>query len=469
MSGSSSAGKTGRGSAALVAVPAPAPPPADAAPESTPKPSPKSATGSSAKPVPEPASTSASRRPLPDTPPDPGNAQKPPSAPVRPPVRRAYLHLRHWLTLASFLVLVLAPTGGTVWYLWERAADQYASYTGFSVRREEGAASAAGLLGGLAQLAGSGPSPDADILYQLLQSQQFVAGIDEALDLRAMWSLPGLSRETGDPVFAFDPGGSLEDLVDYWRRMVRVSYDAGSGLIEVRALAFRPGDANAITGAIIERSSVVINDLNAIAREDAIRYSRDELDVAVERLKEAREALTRFRNRNQLVDPAIDLQAQSGLIGTLQAQLAEALIEADLLRGAASSGFDPRLAQIERRIEVIEARIADERTRLGLGGNEAANGAPGSEAFADLVGEYERLQVEQEFARQSYVAAMAAHDAARAEARRQSRYLAAHILPTTAETARFPQRTVIAGLVALFAFLAWSILVLVVWSLRDRR
>lgn len=445
MSGSSKGGAIGPGSAALAAVPTPAPRPAEAAPKSAPL------------------------RALPDAGAGPEAAAKPPPAAVRPPAQSASWHLRHWLVVLSFLVLVLTPTGGAVWYLWARAADQYASYTGFSVRREEGGTSAAGLLGGLAQLTGSGPSPDADILYQLLQSQRFVAGINETLDLRAMWSLPGLSWEKGDPVFAFDPDGSLEDLVDYWRRMVRVSYDAGSGLIEVRALAFRPGDATAISHAILERSSVMINDLNTIAREDAIRHSRDELEAAVERLKEAREALTRFRHFHQLVDPSIDLQVQSGLIGTLQAQLAETLIEADLLRGAASPGGDPRLVPLERRIAVIEARIADERTRLGLGGNEGAGDAAGSEAFASLVGEYERLQVDQEFARQSYLASMAAHDVAQAEARRQSRYLAAHILPTTAESARFPQRATISGLVALFAFLAWSILILVAWSLRDRR
>ena len=59
--------------------------------------------------------------------------------------------------------------------------------------------------------------------------------------------------------------------------------------------------------------------------------------------------------------------------------------------------------------------------------------------------------------------------AAAAEARRKSRYLAAHVLPTTAETARFPERGMLLGLIALFLFLFWAIAVLVAYALKDRR
>ncbi|MBW7921585.1 MAG: capsule biosynthesis protein [Rubellimicrobium sp.] len=370
---------------------------------------------------------------------------------------------RHWLALLGLVLLVVVPVGASIWYLWTRAADQYASEAAFSVRHEEGGATAAGLLGGLAQLTGSAPSPDVEILWQLLHSQDFVAGIDAALDLRALWSRPGTSWATGDPVFAFDPSGTIEDLADYWARMVRVSSDAGSGLVMLRVLAFRPEDATAIAREILARSEVAINALNAAARADALRHADDDLALAVERLKDARAALTQFRNLHQIVDPGVDLQAQSGLIGSLEEQLAQAMIEADLLAENAAPG-DPRLVQGRRRIAVIEARIADERRRLGTGA-----GAAGDDDLAALVGDYERLQVDAEFARESWLAAMAAGDAARAGAARQSRYLVAHVPPGMAESARYPARLMIVGLVALFSMLAWAILVLVAWSLRDRR
>jgi capsular polysaccharide transport system permease protein len=392
---------------------------------------------------------------------DPVAAPAAPAQRVLPVARPARMRRRHWLALLSFLLCVGGPTGITAWYLWTHAADQYASTVGFSVRREEGG-SALELLGGITALSGSSSS-DTDILYEFLHSQKLVADMDAALDLRSIWSLPGQSWQDGDPWFSFAPEGTIEDLVAYWKRMVQISYDSGSGLIEVRVLAFRAEDATRIAQAILDRSSVTINELNAIAREDGIRHAREELDVSVERLRTARAAVTQFRNEHQLVDPTIDLQTQAGLIGTLQGQLAEALIDVDLLRDTTSEN-DPRLVQALRRVEVIEERIAEERAKMGVG-----SGAEEGNAFAEIVGDYERLQVDREFAQQAYVASLAAYDGAQAEARRQSRYLAAHILPTTAESARFPDRTLLTGMVGLFSFLAWAILLLMVYSFRDRR
>jgi capsular polysaccharide transport system permease protein len=111
---------------------------------------------------------------------------------------------------------------------------------------------------------------------------------------------------------------------------------------------------------------------------------------------------------------------------------------------------------------VIEDRIAAERAVIG------ANGT-GGVAFADLVGEYERLQVDLEFAQQAYTTSLAAFDSARNEARRQSRYLAAHVRPTLAESSEYPDRIMQLATIAIFAFLIWSVLVLAVYSLRDRR
>ena len=65
--------------------------------------------------------------------------------------------------------------------------------------------------------------------------------------------------------------------------------------------------------------------------------------------------------------------------------------------------------------------------------------------------------------------ALAAYDAALAEGRRQSRYLAAHVRPTLPERATHPERWTLLALVAIFAGLAWTILTLAAYALRDRR
>lgn len=376
---------------------------------------------------------------------------------VQRPATSARVKRRHWGLILSFLLLVVGPAAGAGYYLYTHAVDQYSSSIGFAVRTEEIGA-AVEILGGISELSGSSSS-DTDILYAFIQSQKLVETLDEKYDLRGTYSAP-----SEDPVFAFDPEGSIEDLIDYWRRMVTVYYDSGTGLIEVEVLAFQPEYAQLMAQAIYDESTELINSLSAIARSDATRYATEELERAVERLKDSRETITAYRTRNQIVDPAADIQSQMGLLGTLQVQLAEALIELDLLRENTREN-DPRVRQATRRIEVIEERIEAERQKFGLSGAATSTSAN----YASIVAEFERLTVDREFAEQAYTAALTNYDAALSEAQRQSRYLAAYVEPTLAESAQYPRRMLLTALVTGFLFLGWSILMLVYYSIRDRR
>jgi len=377
--------------------------------------------------------------------------------PIPPTVQPARAHKRHWMTLLTFLLIVVMPLSLAGWYLWERAVDQYASYVGFSVRTEE-KGSAIELLGGVTDLSGSSSS-DTDILYEFLQSQELVAIIDRELDLRGIWSK---ADPKIDPIFSYHPPGTIEDLVKHWERKVKIYYDSGTGLIDLRVLAFDPDDATAVAASIYEHSSEMINELSAVAREDGIGYAREELTQAEDRLRDARIAIQAFRNRTQIIDPTIQTQSQSGLIGALETQLAEAQIEMRLLQETARPG-DPRIKQTQLKIDVIQQQIAAERDELGLEGDTDGS------SVADLVGEYEALAVDLEFAQQAYTASRATYDQARNEARRQSRYLAAHVNPTRAEAAKYPERISIMSLIALFLVLFWAVAVLVTYALRDRR
>ncbi|MEM8871350.1 MAG: hypothetical protein AAGB10_21140 [Pseudomonadota bacterium] len=376
--------------------------------------------------------------------------------PVRAPVAQVRRRGRHILVILSFILCVVVPGAGTGYYMWTVAADQYASKTGFTVRRED-TSSAFELLSGLGNLSGSSSS-DTDILYEFIQSQKLVSDIDRDIDLRAIWSKP-----ENDPVFALSEETSIEDLVAYWERMVRLSYGVGSGLLEVEVRAFAPEDATLIAETVFSKSSDMINELSDIARQDAIGYAQDELNTSLLRLKEARETITRFRNANQLITPELDLESQAGLLSTLVSQQVEALIEIDLLSDTVRDG-DPRLDQAQRRLDVIERRIEAERQKLGFQGQAGTD-----QALADIFGEYERLAVDREFAEQAYVSALASYDAAQAEARRKSRYLAAYMAPTRAEEAEYPERATLTGLITLFLFLIWSVVVLVGYSIKDRR
>ncbi len=370
---------------------------------------------------------------------------------------KAKAQRRHYGILFSFVFIVLAPLAGTIYYLYAMAHDQYASYVGFTVRSAD-ISSAQNLLGGLSAFSGSSSSSDTDILYKFIQSQTMVERVTNRIDLVAIYSVPD-----NDPFFAYDPSKKFEDLVEYWQRMVKISQVSGGSLIELRVMAFRPEDARKIARVIIEESSKLINELSDIARSDATKYAEEDLKLSLSRLKLARQRMTLFRSETRIIDPLSNIQGQMGLLNSLEAQLAEIFIDLTLLKET-SRPNDPRIEQGNRRIAVIEKLIEKERQKFRINATTS-----GRKDYSTLVGEFENLAVEVEYAQQAHLATQTLLDTARAESQRQSRYLATYAKPSLAQSSRYPERFLNSVIVAIFLLIIWSVGVLIYYSLRDRR
>lgn len=415
------------------------------------------------QPSPEELATARERRrasaaaAAPEAAPAPADTPPESAAPPAPQPGLARFRPRHIIAIGSFLALVLLPFLATASYLWFRAADQYHSEVAFSIRAEESGAAAAGLLGALTQI-NTGTASDADILFDYIRSQKIVEEISTELDLRAIWNRPGTGWLTGDPVFTLGDSPSIEALHGQWNQMVQVAYDAGAGILHVNVRAFDPQDARAIATAVLERSDHLVNTLSEQSRADAVSFAEQELGEAEARLRVVRTRLADFRRDNSMVNPSADTAGQAGLMTSLQSELARALVDRDVIASYAKEG-DQRLVQADRRIAAITARLEDERSGQRL------TGVTGS--LPEVVGAYEELSVDLEFANAAYTQALASLTGARAEAGRRSRYLAAHVEPTLAGTALYPRRAMMAGMAGLFLFLGWGVFMLVWYNVRD--
>jgi capsule polysaccharide export protein KpsE/RkpR len=251
----------------------------------------------------------------------------------------------------------------------------------------------------------------------------------------------------------------LDERIKQYDEEVQQAYAANEAC---RRLGVIEGIGPQIATAVMEASSELVDELSNIARADTTRHAQYELERAQERLTNARISLRELRDNKQIVDPRIDLESRMGVLTALQTQLATAVIEYDLVRSTTTES-DPRVSSISRRIAAIEERIASERDKLGQKSSE------GVEALASVIGEFETLLADREFAEEAYTAAAASYDTALAEARRKSRYLAAPIPPTRAESSQYPSRLLIG--VGLFGslLLFWLICVLTVYAVMDRR
>lgn len=383
-------------------------------------------------------------------------ASRPQVVTTAPLAGKSKLRKRHYGLVLSLLLVVAAPVVLSALYLWTLAQDQYASTAGFTIRQEE-TGSASQLLGGLSQLVG-GNTGNSDLLFEFIQSQMIVEEVNQQIDLIGHYS----ATWPRDPVFSIWPDATIEDLHWFWRRMVRITHDRSSGLIMIEARARDAQTAQAIAERIVARSESMINLLNETARRDSMANAERDLTDALERLREAREAIADFRARTQIIDPTADIQGRMGVLNNLQQQLAQALVDYDLLLQTADAN-DPRVRTAERRIGVIRERIVQERRSF------AEQDVTVDETdYPRLLAQFESLRVDQEFTQENYRAALTALEAARSNAERQQIYLATFVRPTLAERAGYPQRLLLVALTAFFAFMVWAVLALVYYSLRDR-
>ena len=364
-----------------------------------------------------------------------------------------------WTGILSFVALVLLPVGLAAWYLFAIAEDRFASRTAFSVRSNDMTAPVE-IFGAVTQLGTSSAVTDGQIIYDFINSQPMLELARKRLTLEQIYN-----REPADWVYALGEDRTVEDILWHWQRMVDVSLDPSSGILTVEARAFTPDDARAITVEILSASGALVNRLSEGARDDAIKHAEDELALAEARLRTIRTRLRTFRDLEQEVDPTQNAQAALGLVATLEETQARAQVRLDSLNGVLDRDA-PRLKALRREIETLEQRISHERTRLGTGERVRIDDA---RPLSEVVGEFEELVVDREFAEQAYTLALATYEQAQADARRQSRHLAVHIPPTLSEEAEYPDRSVLLGAIIGLCLAFWAILSLIIANVRERR
>lgn len=398
------------------------------------------------KPTPQPAAKPA--------PPQPAAAKPATGSAALTPLEPPKLRLRHRLLMTSFVAVVALPGLIASLYLMLFAADQYHSRSAFSVRSENfsGALTA---LSAFTQI-GSTSAPESAVLYDYIRSQELMQLIDSEVDLRRMFN-----ESPRDFVFSLGSEPTTEQMLDYWQSMVQVTLDQNTNILTLEVHAFKAEDAIEISQKVIQNSSELINRLSAIAREDTLAAAAVDVAQSQDRLREISRMLRDFREQNSIIDPLQDVASQMGVLGALQTQLATALVEKETILPQITGDNDPRLSVVDRKIAAIRNQIAEERARVREPeGND--------QAMSAVIGQFESLRVEEEFARSAYTAAMAAQEQARAEARRQSKYLAVHINPTLSEESLYPRRGLLSALVFLSLFAAWSVMALAYYNMRDR-
>ena len=367
----------------------------------------------------------------------------PPAAPE--PAIKTWVVRRRW-----FLIFVVLPTLLAAIYYGFIAADVYTSESRFVIKSPDQKRAQVSSLANLIQTTGlSAGQEQTNEVLAFVRSRDALRQLERGPGVRARYASPA-----GDFLARYPQPfqqDSFESLFKYYGKMIDARLDSDTGLAIITVRAFSPRDAFALNTRLLELSEGLVNQLNVRAERNGIAEAEKQVELAAQRAKEARIALTRYRNGQSLIDPAKQAQGVLEISSGLVAQRAALQAQLDQMRRVTPS--NPSIPALANRIAAISGQIASQDSRVV--GTDSA--------IASKLGGYEDLVVEQEFAIQRLNVANAGLVQARAEALRQQFYLERVVDPNLPDMPLLPRRLVnvlsVAAAALCLYFIGWMFMV----------
>jgi capsular polysaccharide transport system permease protein len=358
---------------------------------------------------------------------------------------------QNWLAKHRWLALFVGlPTALATIYYGFIASPVYVSQSSFIIKSpaEKGMPNLS--LANLIQTSGfsAGEEQTKEVL-QYVRSRNALGDLLRETDVRAKYSKRGADFLSRYPRPFHDD--SFENFYRYYSSMIGADTDAGSGLAVLEVQAFTPEDAYDLNSRLLDLSEQLVNRLNERAERRAITEGEQRVFQAEARVRDARVALSHYRNQQDLIDPTKQAAGVLDVSNRLVAEQASLQAQLDLMLRVAPR--NPAIPALRNRILALGREIAAQNGR--------AVGTP--TGIASKLGAFEKLQVEQEFATQMLTVANASLESARTEARKQQFYLERVVEPNKPDDSELPHRlkrilTVLGASICLY-FIGWMLVV----------
>lgn len=360
-------------------------------------------------------------------------------------------------TLATFfhpnrkglLLCVFLPTFITLIYQMFIAADIHVSEGAFSIRRDQGTSSTElGLI--LPGLQYSGAAQDQLTVNAYIHSRDMVSALQKTIDLGAMFR-----NEKADALSRLPEKADNEELLEYYRSMVEITYDERAQISTLQVRAFTAEDAQKLNEAILTEAERFVNNLSARMHESGITFARTQLGKAEADLHRSNEALTNFRKIHKHFDPKEESEGVSLILKEIYGQIVAKKAQLEAMRGVMTSR-NLEIRTLEREIAALQRQFDEQNSRLIQPGN-----------LPVVLFEYSKLEAEQKFAAKRYELALTSLEAAQVEAGRQSVYLVEIGSPSYPDIATEPRHIYRIISVFFLSLAAYGMVLLIAASIHD--
>jgi capsular polysaccharide transport system permease protein len=377
-----------------------------------------------------------------------------------------------WIGLSFIVFVVFTSVLAIVYYAFV-ASPQYASEARFVVRSAEvlladtmNPISSSGVATAQPQVQLTAstsvteryplPLQNAYIVAQYIRSQAIVKDLSKTLDLREIFSRPEADFWARLPNDA-----SSEQLVDYWRRMIRSYVDGPSAIVTFQVRAFRPDDALKLAQEITRLSEQLVNEISRRSRQDIMRASEEEVRQADAQLRLALQELQVARDAEGILDPTKAADDTGKLL--LQLMGEKIRVEGELLAATRTlSPNAPSVRYLRSRVEILEAQIANLKATL------TGNDGPIRNIAASLR-RFEELERNRFVADKLLTVAEESLSRARKRAERQNLYFMVFVPPALPVEAEYPERLEYSILLPMAFLVLWGIGALLFAAVEDHR
>ncbi|MCR5891527.1 MULTISPECIES: hypothetical protein [Burkholderia] len=372
--------------------------------------------------------------------------------PLRSPQKGLFERIKKINPLLA--ITVVLPTAIATLYFGLIASDIYVSESRFVVRSPQRTAQTS-VVGALLQ--GSGLSGADASTYPVLD---YIRSRDALQELNQDKYIEKAYGDRGDFVSRFHR--SLDDSFEalwkyYGNHVVTVDFDSSASITTLKVRSFTAQDAQNINERLLQYSERLVNQINARAARDAIKFSQDQVNLAATKAKDAAAALAAYRNSKAVFDPDKQSALQLQQIASLQKDQFDAQNLLVQLQSAAPA--NPQIAPLKTRITTLQKQI-----EMMTG---AVTGRSGS--LSDKAASYVRLQLDAEFANKELASAMTSLENARAEAQRQQLYLERIVQPGQPDVAIEPKRLQSIAATLLMGIVAWGILTIFIAGVKEHK
>lgn len=334
------------------------------------------------------------------------------------------------------------------------ASDRYVSEARVVLTRSDLASGQvmdfASLLGGAAGM----NRPDQLLLRDHLRSIDMLRLLDAELQLRAHYSGHGdwLSR-------LWDGEAPIEQLHRHFQRRVSVELDEFAGVLVIQAQAYTPQMAQALAAALLREGERHMNALGHQLAQEQVKFLEQQVNELSERVKATRAEVLAFQNRKGLVSPQATAENVAAIVARLEAQLAELQTRRSGLLAFLQPNA-PQLVELNAQAAAVQSQLERERARLA---------APQGATLNRTVEEFQRLQLDAEFAQQVLNTALVSLERGRVDATRTLKQVQVLQSANLPEYPLQPRRLYNAVVYALAALLLAGVIQLLLAIVRDHQ